>query len=521
MKMSPARFVLFLCIALLVVPLSGCREEAEGSKGAVEEKATSVLAMIGDEQITRQDLEVALERMQVPAGKREALRNKVLDNLIEATVFAGEARRAGLENDPEVMKAVERTTNETLARYFVKNYIDREAEPSEEELEAVYVKHRDQFIVPEGVLIQHIVVKEEPKARELLEALKAGASFETLAKEKSLCRCFQREGLHGWVYKGKMNTELEKLVFNLEKGVLSDVIKTEQGYEIVKVKDRRDQREIPLEEAKPRIRYRLLLKKKKELINQYYERAGVNTQPDEPGVLLKIGDEAITEETLAPILAKFPEKDREEGKARWIRYLKETKVFSKEARKVELEKDPEVMTELKRKTNRILAKAFRERFMKDKFKVGDEEIEEFYQSHLEEFRVPEKLRAKSILVKTREEAENILKDLKQGAVFSALAVKKSLYPLASRRGGEIGWFAKGEKDPALEKAAFSMKIGQVSDIIKTEAGYEIIKLMDRQGGGIKPLDEVKEGIERALMIRKSEGEKQRYYKKAGVKILAS
>ena len=522
MKMSGVRFALFLCMAVLMVPLAGCREEGARENVGQEtgEKPTeSVVAMIGDEQITRQDLEAALERMQVPAWKREAHSKKVLDGLIEATVFAGEARRAGLENDPEVIKAVERKTNETLARYFIKKYIDREAEPSEEELEEFYLKHKDQFIVPQGVLIQHILLKEEPKARELLKALKAGASFEALAKDKSLCRCFLREGLHGWLYKGKMDTELEKVAFSLEKGVLSDVIKTEQGYEVIKVKDRRDQREIPFEEAKPRIRYRFLLKKKKELINRYYEQAGVNTDPAEPGVLLKIGDEAITEETLAPILAKFPEKDKEEGKARWVKYLKETMVFSNEARKVELEKDPEVATELKRKTNRILAKAFRQRFMRDRFKVGDKEIEDFYQSHLEQFRIPEKLRAKSILVQTKEEAENILRDLKEGAVFSSLAVKKSLHPLASRRAGEIGWFGKGEKDAALEKVAFSLKIGQISDIIKTQAGYEIIKLMDRQGGGIKPLDEVKQGIEMTLMTQRSEGEKERYYKKAGVKIL--
>lgn len=520
--MSSIRFPLFLCMAVLMVPLAGCREEGVRENVGQEtgEKPTeNVVAMIGDEQITRQDLEAALDRMQVPARKREALRKKVLDGLIEATVFAEEARRAGLENDPKVMKAVERMTNETLTRYFVKKYIDHEAEPSEEELKGYWLKHRDQFIVPQGVLIQHIVVKEEPKARELLKALKAGASFEALAKDKSLCRCFQRQGLHGWLYKGKMAPEPGKVAFNLEKGVLSDVIKTEQGYEVMKVKDRRDQREIPFEEAKSRIRYRFLLKKKKELINQYYEQAGVNTRPAEPGVLFKIGDEAITEETLAPILAKFPEKDKEEGKARWIKYLKETKVFSKEARKVDLEKDPEVATELKRKTNRILAKAFRQKFMKDKFKVGDKEIEDFYQSHLEQFRKPEKLRAKSILVQTKEEAENILKNLKEGAVFASLAVKKSLHPLASRRAGEIGWFGKGEKDPALEKVAFSLKIGQVSDIIKTQAGYEIIKLMDRQGGGIKPLDEVKQGIEMTLMMQRSEGEKQRYYKRAGVKIL--
>jgi len=521
-KISSLRNVLLLSMAVLVWSLSGCGDHSVGHNAGqkTDEKATdSVLAMIGDEPITRQDLEAALEH--IPENRRDSLRKKSLDDLIEATLFAREARGAGLENDPEVSKALERATNDTLVRFFVARYIDREAEPTEEELERFYSKHKDQFLVPQGALIQHIMVKDEATARELLKELKAGASFEALAKDKSLCRCWEREGLHGWVYKGKIATDLEKLVFSLEKGVLSDVIKTEDGYEIVKVKDRQNERHFSFEEAKSRIRNRYFIKKKKDLINQYYETAGVNSNPAEPGVLLKIGDEAITEETLAPILAKLPEEDKEEGKQRWINYLKETKVFSKEARKVELEKDPEVAAELRRKSDKILAKAFRKKFLADKYKVTDEEIEAFYQSRLEHFRVPERIRAKSILVQTREEAEEILKDLKEGAVFASLAVKKSLHPLASRRAGEIGWFRRGEKDPALEKVAFSLENGQISDIIKTEAGYEIIKVTGRQGGEVKPLDEVKNEIEMILRRQKFEEEKQRYYEKAGVKILGA
>ena len=66
-------------------------------------------------------------------------------------------------------------------------------------------------------------------------------------------------------------------------------------------------------------------------MHQYFEAAGVNTRPAQEGLLAKIGDEAITEEALAPILKKIPAGEKEKAKKRWIEYLVNRTVFSKEA----------------------------------------------------------------------------------------------------------------------------------------------------------------------------------------------
>jgi hypothetical protein len=132
----------------------------------------------------------------------------------------------------------------------------------------------------------------------------------------------------------------------------------------------------------------LFSKKKKELGNHYYEKAEVNRAPGEEGVVARIGEEAITEETLAPKLAKVHEKRKEKARKRWVDYLIEKKVFSDEARKVHLENDPEVSRELRRKTDEVLANLFRQRFITDKLRVSDEDIADYYQSHLEAFERP-------------------------------------------------------------------------------------------------------------------------------------
>jgi len=482
-----------------------------------EKTDADVLVRVGDEVITQKDLETALKK--IPEKKRAKYRDKTLEQLIEVKVFSNEARKAGLDKDPQTVEAMEKASKETLAQHFIKKYIDVKAEPSEEEMKKYYSEHKDQFILSEGVFIQHILVKKEEDAKAVLAKLKQGATFEEMVKRKSIARSWKNEGRLGWLYKGKMDPELEKAAFSLEKGKLSDVIKTGEGYEIIKVLEKSDKRDITFEEAKKNIRYEFFWKKKRELIDKYYEQAKVNKKPSEKDVLFKIGDESFKEELLAPVLTKAPEKDREKVRQRWVDYLIETTVLSREAREAGLEKDAEVIDELKRKTEEILSNVFRKRFIVDKFKVSDSEVEGYYQAHLEEFRSPVKIRARAIVVKTQKEAENILEELKKGIAFDSLAAKKSTYSADSKM-VDMGWFGKGEKDPAVEKAVFSLEKGQFSDIIKTGEGYQIIGVIEKGGGKVKPLSEVKGSIQMKMMAKRLDEEKQRYYEKAGVKIIS-
>jgi parvulin-like peptidyl-prolyl isomerase len=471
--------------------------------------------------ITKSDLESALKKM--PENKRQQFRDKTIDKLIEVKVFSSEARKAGLDRDPQVREKLEKSAKETLANFFIKKYIDVKAEPSEEEIKEYYSEHKNQFVIPDGVFIQHILVKKQEDAHAILEELKRGESFEALAKNKSIAGSSKNEGRLGWLYKGRMHPELEKVAFNLKKGQLSDVIKTAEGYEIIKVLKKSDGRETTFEEARANIRYQLFDKKKKELEDKYYEEAKVNRNPHEKGVLFKIGEETFKEKIIAPALAGVPEKEKNKVRQRSVDYLIETTVFSREARKAGLEKNAEVAGELKRRTEEILANSYIKKFIEGKIKVSDKEIADYYRSHPEEFStpLPVNVKVKTILVRTAEEAENILKELKGGASFDTLVREKSIHPSASQE-GDSGWFGKGEKDPEIEKAAFSLDKDKVSGVIKTADGYQIIKVIDKRGGGaVRSLGESKRSIRVKLRAQKLQDEKQRYYEKAGVKILPS
>ncbi len=87
------------------------------------------------------------------------------------------------------------------------------------------------------------------------------------------------------------------------------------------------------------------------------------------------------------------------------------------------------------------------------------------------------VKASHILVKTEGEARKILEELKKGANFAKLAKQFSECP-SKKKGGNLGWFGRGKMVREFENAAFSLKKGEISDIVKTQFGYHIIKVTD-------------------------------------------
>ena len=138
----------------------------------------------------------------------------------------------------------------------------------------------------------------------------------------------------------------------------------------------------------------------------------------------------------------------------------------------------------------------------DKIVVSDEESKAFYDSRPELFKQPEQVKASHILIKAAQDAdeaqkkearkkiEAVQKKLKGGQDFAALAREFSEGPSAPR-GGELGYFGRGQMVPAFETVAFAMKPGEVSDIVETRFGYHLIKVEDKKSAGTVSYTEVK------------------------------
>jgi peptidyl-prolyl cis-trans isomerase D len=144
--------------------------------------------------------------------------------------------------------------------------------------------------------------------------------------------------------------------------------------------------------------------------------------------------------------------------------------------------------------------------------VSPEDLRTYYNEHQDQYRVPEEVKVSHILIKTpppgadgkvdekgvaeaQKKAEDILKQLKAGAKFEDLAKKYSEDPGSGKQGGDLGWIGRGRTVPEFEKAAFSLPVGQLSDLVKSSYGFHIIRVVDKHQPHLKTLDEVKNEIE--------------------------
>lgn len=175
-----------------------------------------------------------------------------------------------------------------------------------------------------------------------------------------------------------------------------------------------------------------------------------------------------------------------------------------EARRRKLDRDPEIKELIADANRKILISRVIEDEAKKSPPVSEDDVKLYYEQNKEKYMVPEMIRASHILTSTEEEAKAAKAELDNGADFAEVA-KKYSKDLTKDRGGDLGYFSRGQMIPEFEKPAFSLQTGQISDIIKTRFGYHIIKVIDRKPAQYQSFDEVKDAV-RTTLIRDKQRE---------------
>lgn len=134
-------------------------------------------------------------------------------------------------------------------------------------------------------------------------------------------------------------------------------------------------------------------------------------------------------------------------------------------------------------------------------KVTDDDVKKYFEENKASFDTPEQVKASHILVATKEEADAILKQLKDGADFATLAKEKSTDPGSKANGGDLGYFGRNQMYKEFEDAAFALKDGELSGVVKTDAGYHIIKRTGYKAAHTATLDEKKADIKETLIYQ--------------------
>lgn len=189
-------------------------------------------------------------------------------------------------------------------------------------------------------------------------------------------------------------------------------------------------------------------------------------------------------------------------------------LFSLEARSQDIDKDKLIEFRIRNAIDRILAREYVRREVLNKAKITDDEIKNYYETHSQEFKRPEKVKAGHILIKVNHKAKpeewakaktragELKEQLNKGADFAALAKENSDDPATKERGGKLGYFTRGKISREFSDAAFSLKPGKVSDPIKSPKGYHIIEVEARMPEQIMMFDKVKGRIKSRLTAKR-------------------
>ncbi|MDC0865022.1 peptidylprolyl isomerase [Rickettsiaceae bacterium] len=192
---------------------------------------------------------------------------------------------------------------------------------------------------------------------------------------------------------------------------------------------------------------------------------------------------------------KFSELDKT-IKENLIRGYASQKLFEKESVKLGIQKSEEFKEKLKALEAQLVQRELIERYLTTA--VTEKMINDEYKKLQDKLKGQKEIKVIHILVDTEEKAKEIRKKLSKGGNFSSLAQEFSKDEGSKANGGELGYAIKGQFVPEFESKAFSMKKGEISDPVKTQFGWHIIKLLDSRDAKIPPKDQAKAGIKNSL-----------------------
>ncbi len=224
---------------------------------------------------------------------------------------------------------------------------------------------------------------------------------------------------------------------------------------------------------------------------------------DDP-VVAEIGSEKLTLSQFQTEMKGLPPNLKQMASDKkmqkeFLEQLATSHLIYQEGIKQGIDKEPLVQSQIEDTTRKIVLATLLQREIESRIKTPTEkDIEQYYQTHADEFKQEKQVRARHILVENEATAKKIAAKLKDGADFVALAKESSSCP-SSAKGGDLGFFTRDRMVKEFADVAFKLKKGETSDPVKTKFGYHIIQVVDIKEAGVTPLAEVKTAIENKLI----------------------
>jgi peptidyl-prolyl cis-trans isomerase C len=214
------------------------------------------------------------------------------------------------------------------------------------------------------------------------------------------------------------------------------------------------------------------------------------------GTEIKASDLAIAEEEIGQNMPPMPP----DGKRDYlVRYVSDMILVAKAAEDKKITDDAEFKRRLTYVRNKLLMESLLH--AEAKAAVTDAAMQKVYEDATKQMSGEQEVHARHILVETEDEAKAIAAELKKGTDFAELAKQKSKDPGAAAEGGDLGYFTKDQMVPEFAETAFRLEKGQLSDPVKTQFGWHVIRVEDKRDRPVPPFEQVKDQIQTFVMRR--------------------
>lgn len=259
----------FVAILVSVALLFSCAKKGE------QKALGTVVAKVGSVTITQDDVNREIKGLpdqiqkmfQGPEGAA-----RFVDELVKKEILYQEAKKKGLDSNPEYQKKVEDFKKLTLISLLLEKEIEDKAKVTDKDVKDYYERHKAEMMTNQQVRASHILVKSEDEAKKILEQLKKGADFAKIAKEKSIDTGSAKNGGDlGFFSRGQMVPEFEKAAFAMKEGEVGGPIKSQFGYHIIKVTGKKEGQVVEFDKVKDLLVQKVTAEKQKEAFDSYIE----------------------------------------------------------------------------------------------------------------------------------------------------------------------------------------------------------------------------------------------------------
>jgi peptidyl-prolyl cis-trans isomerase C len=512
------KFLFTLTIAVLALAAAGCKKKEE-----------RVVATVGRHTISFEEVEKQYgpPRPGTPEEKMQRKRD-ALDALIKDKLFLNDAEDKGYADNEEVKTLLEERKRILVVNQLYKVEVVDKVTVTPSEVREAY------DLMKEDYDLKHILLGSEEEAADVYDSLRAGASFEALAMEKSIDPATKEKGgSMGWVRRGVLSSELLSAAQKLAQGEFSTPVKDLAGWHILMLVGRRAAQNLrTFEDEQKRIETTLKQEKMKEradaFLNALKERTNITYKEDVvKSVAEKTPQERVSPWAPAPLptvtdaekemvlvttskgdwtvgrvmeyAAKVPPRGSigtPEGLKQWVEMLILQEELVQEALKRRLDRASEVRGELESVLYRRMISLVHRDQVEQKAEPTEEEVKASYEANKDKYAIPEKNWVRIIVTATEDQAKEVLKSLKRGADFDEVAREKSIHPTKSR-GGNMG-IVYESKDPEVFNIATKLKVERLSAPTAVQDGWAIVKVTKREEKKPRSFEEAKRQVEREV-----------------------